>query len=134
MTIELQRPDLLRQACLLSNGWQEADTAKNKLEVRNPATGELIGFIPKLGYDETTAAIAAAEAALPAWSAKTAHERAVILRRWHGLMLTHQEDLARIMTLEQGKPLAEARGEIGYAASFIEWFAEEGKRIDGEIL
>ena len=134
MNIELQRPDLLRQACLLSNGWQEADTAKNKLEVRNPATGELIGFIPKLGYDETTAAIAAAEAALPAWSAKTAHERATILRRWHGLMLTHQEDLARIMTLEQGKPLAEARGEIGYAASFIEWFAEEGKRIDGEIL
>ena len=73
MTIELQRPDLLRQACLLSNGWQEADTAKNKLEVRNPATGELIGFIPKLGYDETTAAIAAAAAARPAWSAKTAH-------------------------------------------------------------
>lgn len=133
MNIELQRPDLFQQACLLASGWKEAEDTE-KLEVRNPATGELIGHIPKLGYNETHAAITAAQAALPAWSAHTAAERAAILRRWHGLMLAHQEDLARIMTLEQGKPLPEARGEISYAASFIEWFAEEGKRIDGEIL
>lgn len=133
MTLNLQRPDLLRQACLLASGWHEATEAAS-LPVHNPATGELIGHIPKLGYDDTLAAIDAAQKAQPAWAALTAAERARILRRWHALMLENQEDLARLMTLEQGKPLAEARGEIGYAASFIEWFAEEGKRIDGEIL
>ncbi|WP_042419807.1 NAD-dependent succinate-semialdehyde dehydrogenase [Comamonas aquatica] len=133
MSLNLQRPDLFRQACLLATGWHTAEGA-DVLPVHNPATGELIGHIPKLGYDATVAAIAAAEQAQPAWAALTATERARILRRWHGLMLEHAEDLARLMTIEQGKPLAESRGEIGYAASFIEWFAEEGKRIDGEIL
>lgn len=133
MNLNLQRPDLFRQACLLATGWHTAEGA-DVLPVHNPATGELIGHIPKLGYDATVAAIAAAEQAQPAWAALTAAERARILRRWHGLMLEHAEDLARLMTIEQGKPLAESRGEIGYAASFIEWFAEEGKRIDGEIL
>lgn len=133
MSVSLQRPDLFRQACLLANGWQEA-AADNSLSVHNPATNELLGLIPRLGYAETVAAIAAAQKAQPAWAALTAAERARLLRRWHGLILDHAEDLARLMTLEQGKPLAEARGEIAYAASFIEWFAEEGKRIDGEIL
>lgn len=133
MTLNLQRPDLFRQACLLATGWHEAQ-GNNTLEVRNPATGELIGTIPKLGHAETVAAIEAAQKAQPAWAALTAGERARILRRWYQLMLDNAEDLARLMTIEQGKPLAEARGEISYAASFIEWFAEEGKRIDGEIL
>ena len=133
MSLNLQRPDLFRQACLLATGWH-APEGTDTLPVHNPATGELIGHIPKLGYDATVAAIAAAEKAQPAWAALPAAERARILRRWHGLMLEHADDLARLMTIEQGKPLAEARGEISYAASFIEWFAEEGKRIDGEIL
>lgn len=133
MSLNLQRPDLFRQACLLATGWH-APEGTDTLPVHNPATGELIGHIPKLGYDTTVAAIAAAEKAQPAWAALPAAERARILRRWHGLMLEHADDLARLMTIEQGKPLAEARGEISYAASFIEWFAEEGKRIDGEIL
>lgn len=133
MTLHLQRPDLFRQACLLATGWHEAQ-GNHTLEVRNPATGELIGAIPKLGHAETVAAIDAAQKAQPAWAALTAAERARLLRRWHALILENAEDLARLMTIEQGKPLAEARGEISYAASFIEWFAEEGKRIDGEIL
>ena len=102
--------------------------------MHNPATGELVGVVPYLGYVETIAAIEAAQKAQPVWAALTAAERARILRRWYMLILDNAEDLARLMTIEQGKPLAEARGEISYAASFIEWFAEEGKRIDGEIL
>ena len=133
MSLNLQRPDLFRQACLLATGWH-APEGTDTLPVHNPATGEQIGHIPKLGYDDTVAAIAADEKAQPAWAAFPAAERARILRRWHGLMLEHADDLARLMTIELGKPLAEARGEISYAASFIEWFAEEGKRIDGEIL
>ncbi len=102
--------------------------------ITNPATGEILGHVPELGADETRRAIEAAHAALPGWRALTAQARAVILRRWFNLLLEHQEDLATLMTLEQGKPLAEARGEIGYAASFLEWFAEEGKRVYGDTI
>lgn len=100
----------------------------------NPANGKPLGNVPKMGAEETRDAIDAANRALPAWRALTAKERANILRRWFNLMMEHQDDLARLMTLEQGKPLAEAKGEISYAASFIEWFAEEGKRIYGDTI
>jgi len=100
----------------------------------NPATGALIGTVPRMGAAETRRAIAAANAAWPGWRAKTAKERAAILRKWHDLMLENADDLALILTTEQGKPLAEAKGEIGYAASFLEWFAEEGKRIYGDTI
>ena len=102
--------------------------------IANPATGELLGNVPELGAAETRRAIGAAHAAWPGWRQATAQTRATILRRWFSLMLEHQEDLAMLLTLEQGKPLAEARGEIGYAASFIEWFAEEGKRVYGDTI
>jgi succinate-semialdehyde dehydrogenase/glutarate-semialdehyde dehydrogenase len=129
----LSRPQLLKNACLIDGQWVPADD-EGTLEVRDPANGELLGLVPNMGRIEAGRAIAGAEAALPAWRARTARDRAAILRRWADLMLAHQEDLARLMTLEQGKPLAEARGEIAYAASFIEWFGEEGKRVDGEVL
>ena len=132
-TPTLRDPDLLRTRCLIGNEWIAADSGKT-IEVRNPATGQLVATVPRLGKAETTRAIAAAEAALPAWRARTAEDRAGLLRRWFELMMTHQEDLAVLMTSEQGKPLAESRGEIAYAASFIEWFAEEGKRIYGEVI
>lgn len=131
--LQLQYPALFRDACLLENGWQAAADGAT-LAVNDPATGELIGLVPAMGETETQRAIKAAELAQPAWSSLSARERARILRRWADLMLAHQDDLARIMTCEQGKPLAEARGEIVYAASFLEWFAEEAKRVDGEIL
>ena len=99
-----------------------------------PATGEIIGTVPKLGRPETRDAIAAADRALPAWRGLTAKERAVTLRRWFDLIMTNQEDLARLMTLEQGKPLVESRGEVAYGAAFIEWFAEEGKRAYGDTI
>lgn len=104
------------------------------IDVTNPANGDKLGSVPKMGADETRAAIDAANRALPVWRALTAKERANILRNWFNLMMEHQDDLARLMTLEQGKPLAEAKGEISYAASFIEWFAEEGKRIYGDTI
>ena len=100
----------------------------------NPATGAVLTHVPDMGAAETQQAIAAADRALPDWRGKTAKERAALLRRWHDLILANQEDLARLMTLEQGKPLAESRGEVAYGASFIEWFAEEGKRIAGEVI
>ena len=133
MSLSLQRPDLFRQACLLAQGWHPVGSGP-AIDVFNPATGERLGQVPALQAGEAEAAIAAAQRALPAWAALTGKQRAGILRRWFDLMLAHQDDLARLMTLEQGKPLAEARGEIAYAASFIEWFAEEGKRVDGELL
>ena len=126
----LQRPDLLREAAWIDGRWV---TGTASLEVTNPATGQVLGRIPDLGEAEALAAVAAAEAAYPAWRALTAKARGAVLRRWSELMLAHQEDLARILTAEQGKPLAEARGEIAYAASFLEWFAEEGRRAYGEI-
>ncbi len=129
----LKDPTLLRQQCYLNGQWLAADGAE-VIDVTNPATGEKLGSIPRMGKDETRRTIEAANCALPAWRAKTAKERATILRRWFDLMMANQEDLAIIMTAEQGKPLAESRGEISYAASFIEWFAEEGKRIYGDTI
>ncbi len=128
--IALKRSDLFRQQCYIDGKW----TGDPTLEVRNPATRGVIGRIPNLGRAETELAVAAAQAALPKWRALSAKDRAVIMRKWNDLMVTHQEDLARLMTAEQGKPLAEARGEIVYAASFFEWFGEEAKRAYGDVI
>jgi len=129
----LKDPSLFRQQCYINGQWVDADSGET-INVTNPATGEIIGTIPKMGASETRRAIEAANAAYPAWRARTAGERAAILRRWYELLLENQEDLAVLMTAEQGKPLAESKGEIVYAASFIEWFAEEGKRIYGDTI
>jgi succinate-semialdehyde dehydrogenase/glutarate-semialdehyde dehydrogenase len=124
---------LLRDQAFIDGAWVGADNGKG-FPVTNPADGSLLGQVPDMGAEETKRAIAAADAALPAWRDKTAKERAALMRRWHDLMLANQGDLAVIMTAEQGKPLAEAKGEVVYGASFIEWFAEEGKRVYGEII
>jgi succinate-semialdehyde dehydrogenase/glutarate-semialdehyde dehydrogenase len=129
----LSRPDLLQQAGLIDGAWVAADSG-HTVDVTDPATGRVIARVPHMGRVETERAIAGAASALPAWRARTARDRAQVLRRWADLMLAHQDDLGRLMTLEQGKPLAEAKGEIAYAASFLEWFAEEAKRVDGEVL
>jgi succinate-semialdehyde dehydrogenase / glutarate-semialdehyde dehydrogenase len=129
----LKDPTLLRQQCFIDGNWVAADNAA-ELAVKNPATAQTIGSVPNMGAAETRRAITAAAAALAAWKARTAKERAVILRRWFDLMIANQDDLATIMTAEQGKPLAESKGEILYAASFIEWFAEEAKRLYGDII
>ncbi|HSD74077.1 MAG TPA: NADP-dependent succinate-semialdehyde dehydrogenase [Steroidobacteraceae bacterium] len=131
--MELKDGKLLRQQCYINGEWRDAAGGKT-IDVVNPATQEKIGTVPRMGAVETRAAIEAANAAWPAWARRTAKERAVILRRWHDLMMANQEDLATLMTAEQGKPLAEAKGEIAYAASFIEWFAEEGKRLYGDVI
>lgn len=131
--LHLHHPALLKQAAYLNGEWCSADNGKT-IAVTNPATGELLAHVPKMGAVETRRAIEAAATALPAWRAKLAKERAAVLRRWFELILAHQDDLAVLMTAEQGKPLAEAKGEIAYAASFIEWFAEEGKRIYGDTI
>ncbi|UCP00424.1 NADP-dependent succinate-semialdehyde dehydrogenase [Metapseudomonas lalkuanensis] len=131
--MNLKDNDLFRQQAFIAGTWCDADDGRT-VDVTDPASGELLGRVPNMGGSETLRAIEAADAALPAWRARTAKERAQILRRWFELMLRHEDDLARLMTLEQGKPLAEAVGEIRYAASFIEWFAEEGKRIYGDVI
>jgi len=131
--LKLKDPALLKQQCYIDGSWRDADQ-KESIDVTNPATGELLGTIPKMGAAETRRAIEAANAALHSWRAKTAKERSVILRRWFELMMANQEDLAVIMTAEQGKPLAESKGEIAYAAAFIEWFSEEAKRIYGDTI
>jgi len=131
--LTLKDPSLLRQQCFIDGEWCDADDAST-IKVINPATGEQLGTVPHMGAAETRRAIEAANAAWPAWRKKTARERSVILRKWNDLMLENADDLALLMTAEQGKPLAESKGEITYAASFIEWFAEEGKRIEGETL
>jgi succinate-semialdehyde dehydrogenase / glutarate-semialdehyde dehydrogenase len=133
MTLTLKDPSLLRQQCLINGGWRNA-TANAVINVNNPATGETIATVPNMGADETRQAIESAEIAQKLWQAKTAGERAKIMRQWFNLILENQEDLALIMTSEQGKIIAESRGEISYAASFIEWFAEEGKRVYGDII
>jgi succinate-semialdehyde dehydrogenase/glutarate-semialdehyde dehydrogenase len=133
MTLQLEDPTLLRQQCYIDGAWRDADSGGTK-PVTNPATGVVLGTVPNMGTAETRAAIEAAAAAFPAWAARTAKDRATLLRRWHDLMLLNADDLARLMTAEQGKPLAEARGEIVYAASFIEWFAEEAKRVYGDVI
>ncbi len=131
--MQLKDPTLLRQQAYLNGQWCDADHGET-CPVTNPATGEAIGTVPKMGALETRRAIAAANAAWPAWRARTGKERAAVLRKWNDLMLAHADDLAMIMTVEQGKPLPEAKGEILYAASFIEWFAEEAKRVNGDTL
>ncbi len=131
--VKLSDPRLFRQQCYVGGEWIDADGGST-LPVTNPATGATIGTVPDMGAGETRRAIEAANAAWPGWRAKTAKERAGILRKWQDLMLANQEDLAILMTTEQGKPLAESRGEIGYAASFIEWFAEEGRRVYGDTI
>ena len=130
---QLNDSGLFRQLCLINGAWVAASDGAT-ITVSNPATGDTLGTVPKLGAVETRQAIAAADAAYPAWRAKTAKERSKILRRWYELMQEHREDLAIILTAEQGKPLAEARGEIDYAAAYFEWFAEEAKRIYGDVI
>jgi succinate-semialdehyde dehydrogenase/glutarate-semialdehyde dehydrogenase len=132
-SLKLADPKLLRNQCYIAGRWADADSGRT-IAVTNPATGELLGTVPNLGAAETRRAIEAANAAWPAWRATTAKERSAILRKWAELMMANQEDLAVIMTAEQGKPLTESRGEIAYAASFIEWFAEEGRRVYGDTI
>jgi len=129
--LPLKDPTLFREQCYIDGEWVGA---KKTFPVNNPATGAILGSVPDLGAEETRRAIEAADRAWPAWRAKTAKERSGILRRWFDLMMASQEDLAQILTAEQGKPLAEARGEIAYGASFIEWFAEEAKRAYGDVI
>jgi len=131
--LRLDDPGLLRMQCPVGGVWRDADGGAN-CEVTNPATGAVLGTVPDMGPAETRAAIEAAHAAFPEWAARTAQERAQVLRRMHALMLEHREDLARLMTAEQGKPLAESRGEIAYSAAYLEWFAEEGRRMYGEVI
>jgi len=131
--MQLKDAQLFRQQAFINGEWLDADNGQS-IQVTNPATGEVIGSVPKMGTAETRRAIEAADKALPAWRALTAKERSAKLRRWFELMIEHQDDLARLMTTEQGKPLAEAKGEIAYAASFIEWFAEEAKRVYGDTI
>ncbi len=133
MSVKLKDPSLLRELCYINGGWSAADSGTS-VEVTNPATLKKLGSVPNMGAPEARGAIAAAAAALPAWRARTAKERALILRRWFDLMMENQEDLAVLMTAEQGKPLAESKSEIVYAASFIEWFGEEAKRLYGDII
>ncbi|ALL69000.1 Succinate-semialdehyde dehydrogenase [NADP+] [Paraburkholderia caribensis MBA4] len=130
---KLKDPSLLQSKAYLNGEWQDADN-KETFEVLNPATGELIAQVPRMGAQETRRAIEAANKAWPAWKAKTGKQRAEILRKWNDLMLANADDLALILTTEQGKPLAEAKGEIGYAASFLEWFGEEAKRVYGDTI
>lgn len=132
-TPELKNNKLFRQQCYIDGAWLDAESGKS-IDVINPATGGVLGTIPNMGTAETRRAIEAANRALPAWRAKTAKERSNLLRRWYDLMMANQDDLARLLTLEQGKPLAEAKGEIAYGASFIEWFAEEAKRVYGDVI
>ncbi|MBX5043821.1 NAD-dependent succinate-semialdehyde dehydrogenase [Rhizobium lentis] len=131
--MKLNDPSLFRQACPIGDRWVEAEGRRAAM-VHNPATGEVLGAVPDLGAAETDDAIRAAVVAQKLWAKKTAGERATVLKTWHRLMIESRDDLAMILTLEQGKPLAEAKGEITYGASFIEWFAEEARRINGETI
>ncbi|MGF1592286.1 MAG: NADP-dependent succinate-semialdehyde dehydrogenase [Kiloniellaceae bacterium] len=132
-TPQLADARLFREQCYIDGRWVDADSGA-AIEVTNPATGEVLGSVPNMGAAETRRAIEAAEKAWPAWRGLLAKERANILRRWFNLIMENQEDLARLMTLEQGKPLAESRGEVAYGAGFIEWFAEEAKRVYGDTI
>ena len=131
--VQLTDANLFRQSSYVDGQWINARSG-GVIDVDNPATGEIVGTVPKLGGAETRDAIEAANRALPGWRKKTARERAAALRRWYELMLEHQEDLAKLMTIEQGKPLVESRGEVVYAANFLEWFAEEAKRVYGDTI
>jgi len=129
----LKDPQLFREQCFVDGLWVEADSHA-RIGVDNPADGSMVGSVPDMGAAETKRAIAAAQAALPAWRALPAKERSAILRRWFDLMVANADDLALLLTTEQGKPLAEAKGEIAYGASFVEWFAEEAKRVYGDVI
>ncbi len=131
--LALKDKTLLRQQCYINGEWKDALSGAG-ISVTNPADGTVLGSVPDLSREEISKAIDTADSALPAWRSRTAAERAALLRRWFDLIMAHQEDLAALMTAEQGKPLAESRGEIAYAASFVEWFAEEGKRVYGDII
>ena len=131
--LQLKDPSLLRQQAYINGQWVDADNGAT-VAVTNPANGEQIGTVPLMGAAETRRAIEAANAAWPAWRKKTARERALILRKWNDLILANTDDLALLMTAEQGKPLTESRGEVAYGASFIEWFGEQAKRVAGETL
>ncbi|CUX56981.1 NADP-dependent succinate-semialdehyde dehydrogenase [Agrobacterium deltaense] len=133
VAIKLKDPSLLRGQCFIAGEWLDADDGQ-AIDVDNPADGTTIATVPKMGRTETRRAIAAAEAALPAWRALTGKERAAVLRQWFELLMQNQDDLAAIMTAEQGKPFPEAKGEIAYAASYIEWFGEEAKRVYGDTI
>ena len=130
---KIKNKALLKSGGWINGAWTGADSGKT-IAVDNPATGDIIAQAPHMSATETQRAIEAAAAALPAWRSQTGKARAAVLREWYSLLLENLDDLARIMTLEQGKPLAESRGEIAYGASFIEWFAEEAKRGGGEII
>jgi succinate-semialdehyde dehydrogenase/glutarate-semialdehyde dehydrogenase len=134
LTKHLTVKDLIPAATLIDGQWVERSDSGKTFEVRNPATGELLATLPDMGVSETRRAIAAAEAAQRAWAAKTGKARAAVLRKMFELMMAHQDDLAAIMTAEQGKPLAEAKGEIAYGASYVEWFGEEAKRVYGDVI
>src|SRR5260221_1574273 len=129
--VQLRDSNLFRQACYVDGAWV---TGRATIDVDNPATGDIIGTVPRLGAVETRSAIDAAARAFPAWRKKTAKERAAVMRRWFDLMMANQEDLAQLMTAEQGKPIVESRGEVAYAASFLEWFGEEAKRVYGDTI
>jgi succinate-semialdehyde dehydrogenase/glutarate-semialdehyde dehydrogenase len=129
-TFSLQDQDLFRHQAYIGGHWCDADNGAT-LDVNNPATGEILGTIPLMGTAETRRAIEVAKTAWVDWRRKPAKDRSVLLRKWHDLILANIEDLGKLMTAEQGKPLAEAKGEVAYAASFIEWFAEEAKRVYG---
>ena len=131
--MKLADSKLFRQQAYIAGQWSDADSG-DKISVNNPATNDILGSVPKMGGAETHRAIDAAAKAYPAWRAKTGKERAAILRCWFELMMANQDDLGVLMTAEQGKPLAESKGEIAYAASFIEWFGEEAKRIYGDTI
>src|SRR5499425_201012 len=131
--MQLKDGKLFRQQCYVNGEWVDA-LNRGTIPVTNPATGDTLGTVPRMGAEETRQAIEAADKALPGWRGKTAKERAQVLRKWFDLMMANQEDLATLMTAEQGKPMTESRGEIAYAAAFIEWFGEEGKRIYGDTI
>ncbi|MDJ0829269.1 MAG: NADP-dependent succinate-semialdehyde dehydrogenase [Desulfobacterales bacterium] len=131
--LNLKDKKLFRQQCYIDGKWLDADSGES-IDVTNPATGEVIGTVPKMGADETRRAIEAAEKAFLSWRKTTAYEKSQVLRRWFDLMMAHKEDLSIIMTAEQGKPINESRGEINYAASYIEWFAEEARRVYGDTV
>ena len=131
--MRLKDEKLFRQQAYIDGQWVEADSGKT-FDVNNPADDSTLGHVPDMGAAETRRAIAAADKALPDWSARTGKERAAILRKWADLMMDHQEDLAQLITAEEGKPLSEGRGEVAYAASFIEWFGEEAKRVYGDVI
>src|SRR5262249_20251185 len=131
--MQLKDAKLFRQQCYVDGKWVDA-LNRATIPVTNPATGETLGTVPRMGTEETRQAIEAAEKALPGWRAKTAKERAQVLRKWFDMVMANQEDLATLRTAGQGKPMAEARGEIAYAAALIEWFGEEGKRVYGDTI